>query len=1061
MRKQLEDELPFQSGTADLAHPYQMPLRSSNPKLQHAQPGPGKQAGKRRLGDEQPIQQQVTPGSRRLQQPATPAAGNTPPGSLVASWLWLQPKKLLLVSGYVWDVPGMAKKLGVTVQSKCWPWLLSRKQEVNRPTICDSWGKSGHQTLTDAAHVISPALDLKILASDATLCRFPTDAEKAKLQTQMAAAGIQTLAAVPRLAGRGRGKGDGRGRGRDRGRGVHGDQAVLADVEECDDLSPADPSQGDVRADVLRVLGGNAISGPKQSGPGGAGPWALEPERRGLPVATVSASAATHRGLLAPPLRSLAKALAPRHIIIDAGGSGQCGPNTAALLLGMLDLFCESGADLRTVLVAFGRRPDILATATRFHWTADREATLTMRELMEESMRNWPKDFRQGREPAAEAWLDIVGQPAAWTDLAFVQLTAACFGVVCALTGVDDLGNVFQMLAVEPLGDHKPVAWLDFGCWVNRHFVAIAKVGAPDDHEAAPPATAVAAGESAQEGADHMAAELEEWRSFKWPLQTTSEFQRLLCCEYIRPEALVGFEFSGAMRQALESKGIRAVSVDLRECDIGGMHFQGDVREVAHLQQWKMAWFFPPCFQQLRGDVDCLDFKLSDARAFWGIATVLWCVCFQSALAVAVEQPDTIVPDFVDASSLPGTTVTEFRTNQYGDSTTKFVRLTHRNLQVPEPTEAPVVRVDPNRSQHQYSDADARDRARSSWAAHPHTCAVLATAELRDSEGSVPLDFGMVVCMLARACHAAGVPVPADFANPDAQPADMDGRQYQQRRGAGDGRSVVQALPPFHPLAGPSAGGRMPAGQDDSEMLDEDPDRDELPHGDSDDEPEPPWAVSRRTTVGQAIPGVLGAGSELLDGVAPTLDLRDAAQTAAVLIFVCVLVQPLVYAHVNGFTAIGVSPPARTTRALTMKAIQKICSSMWGVASVIAFMVGEYAGGVRLFTAPADFAPLAASVCHTSAQRKAKLAAGVTFAWCTVTALSGTATFDAASRSLLATQAFVKPLEQLADAARLTGTADPVEFWTGAAKATSVVRRPILDGECSPPAWRALDRSGR
>ena len=53
------------------------------------------------------------------------------------------------------------------------------KQEANKPPICDAWGKSGHQTLTDAAHVVTPALDLRLLASDPALCRLPTDAEKA------------------------------------------------------------------------------------------------------------------------------------------------------------------------------------------------------------------------------------------------------------------------------------------------------------------------------------------------------------------------------------------------------------------------------------------------------------------------------------------------------------------------------------------------------------------------------------------------------------------------------------------------------------------------------------------------------------------------------------------------------------------------------------------------------------------------------------------------------------------------------------------------------------------
>lgn len=47
------------------------------------------------------------------------------------------------------------------------------------------------------------------------------------------------------------------------------------------------------------------------------------------------------------------------------------------------------------------------------------------------------------------------------------------------------------------------------------------------------------------------------------------------------------------------------------------MHYQGDIRDVVSLQLWEAAYLFPPCFQQLRGDIrDCLAYKLADGRAF-------------------------------------------------------------------------------------------------------------------------------------------------------------------------------------------------------------------------------------------------------------------------------------------------------------------------------------------------------------------------------------------------------------------------------------------------------------
>ena len=84
---------------------------------------------------------------------------------------------------------------------------------------------------------------------------------------------------------------------------------------------------------------------------------------------------------------------------------------------------------------------------------------------------------------------------------------------------------------------------------------------------------------------------------------------------------------------------------------------------------------------------------------------------------------------------------------------------------------------------------------------------------------------------------------------------------------------------------------------------------------------------------------------------APTLYVRQAHATASLLLFICVLGQPLVFAHVNGFTIHGFVAPERTTRALCMIAIQKLAQLAFG-AVCYAFMVGEYVCGARLFTAP-------------------------------------------------------------------------------------------------------------
>ena len=91
---------------------------------------------------------------------------------------WLQPLALLYVSGRVWNVGRLARDLKVNVSAKCWPTVLSLKEDKNRMTMCPTPKKTGHTSLTAAAHQLSkPARDL---AADYT--RVPTPSEAARLQ---------------------------------------------------------------------------------------------------------------------------------------------------------------------------------------------------------------------------------------------------------------------------------------------------------------------------------------------------------------------------------------------------------------------------------------------------------------------------------------------------------------------------------------------------------------------------------------------------------------------------------------------------------------------------------------------------------------------------------------------------------------------------------------------------------------------------------------------------------------------------------------------------------------
>ena len=178
-----------------------------------------------------------------------------------------------------------------------------------------------------------------------------------------------------------------------------------------------------------------------------------------------------------------------------------------------------------------------------------------------------------------------------------------------------------------------------------------------------------------------------------------------------------------------------------------------------------------------------------------------------------------------------------------------------------------------------------------------------------------------------------------------------------------------------------------------------------------------------------------------------TLDIREATDAASLIIFISVVAQPLIYAHVNGYTIIGFESPLRASRHQCIASVQlmiDLCQS----ALCYAFMAGEYTCGARLFAAPLAEAPIATSVCRTVSQRKSLILAGATFAWCTLAALGDTAVGDAAARSVLATQMFRQPISVLP-------TKD-LGFRSGAAPITNVLRRPTLIHENHPAAWSTL-----
>ena len=543
----------------------------------------------------------------------------------------------------------------------------------------------------------------------------------------------------------------------------------------------------------------------------------------------------------------------------------------------------------------------------------------------------------------------------------------------------------------------------------------------------------------------------------KAALTTSAQVATLLQGE-TPPTVLVACEFSGAVRTALEAEGIIALSVDYRECDVGGLHFQGDIRDVIGLACWHRVYMFPPCFQQLRADKDCLPLKIADGRAFWGCAFVIWCIACNHADAVIVEQPDTIVHDYLDLSAFSDVCVTEFRTSAFGDSHDKFVRITLRNAQLETPRFRPAQRGSKPPNAHlRHANPDARDRARSTLVPMPKTCAALARVVLPHASVT-PIDYDALITAFARAWHSDGHPVPRGFRTPDARPPSLEARVYQQLRGRGDGRTVDAVVPMaavdsltaeercivVHGLAAPDD--LVPA----------------LELGDVNRPVRRSRArrVARRTPTRPNPKSQSETGTKTSVDTPPlmpeqTIDIRDATQAASVLIFVSMLVQPLVLAHADGFTTAGLVLPAQTKRSQSMAAIQALCTAIATTTAYMAFMIGEYANGTRVFAAPVDYSPPAELIVRTPAERHRKLSCGSAFIWCTLAALASTPIADAGARAILGCEMFIKPVETLTDARLSTESAS---FKFGVEQARSAICRPILNTEASPPAWRALAR---
>ena len=1013
-------EIEFLTGASSSAAPpsLQLPLLSS-------------------FSDSSSIKKRKAPGDE-----LPPADGGTglPSGSLTQSYRFTGGGNTLIQSGRAWNLRAIAQHCGATtsgIDAIEWPVALFLGEEKNKAARCKRWGQPGHDSPNSVCHVLIVRSTGQLADLTALRERFSREASAQEREGLI-------LRYVPPNRPGARGRGDGRGRGRgQRGRGTGRGRGRTSAGEPGDEeqgvgQQPFDPPLrdaeealgGGIASSTLRgLLGGDGLSALIELVAADLGP----PEALGdLPRPHGPPGLATPIGFLSSPLRTLAHRLKPSRFITDQGGAGQCGPNTLTYLLGMVGLTEVDGPQLRLLIRDHASKETTLASSTSVLHEDD--SPVMMRELIKLNIEHWPTHALQGKPRTIATWAELIVLPETWTDVAFTQLTSDLFQVSFHLIGVDDLSSVFDMGTISPCNGVASVALCEIGVWYNRHFVAILDCDLSAAAEAGQPS----------EASPDLACDPPPCA---FPLTTVAAVKQLLA-RPSPPTALVGFEFSGAMRSALEREGIVAISADFRPCEVGGLHYLGDACDLLDIQVWARAYFFPPCFQQLRGDLDCLPCKIDDGRAFWGCALVLHVLFTVTALMVCVEQPDTLVADCFDPYDWPDTKVYEFRTAHYGDSSDKFVRLTTRNVRLEAPQHADRQPPPLPRSQFDYADAEARDRARSTWRQHPKTCAALAGISPVHEASPTTVPFVSVIEAFAVEWHLAFGRVPSGYRAPTALPPSPEARTYQKERGPGDGRKLQTVKPitlsgahvrirrdgnivPFEsdPTALDAGEERFPllgsvdAGEEVNAepLMPSSPEMLSLEHL----EPPPPLCTDQST-----------------------VDIRTATEATAILLFICVLGQPLALAHLDGFTALGISAPASTRSA--MLARMKLLSALFFSAVQMVFMVGHYLTGLALFASPVDFAPPASQVCRSRAQRLAWLARGVTFAWCSLAALRGTPIADAAGRAFATSEMFRGPVAELPD----EPSPDGVLFKFGASASRSALKRPAAQE--GTPLWSAF-----
>lgn len=232
------------------------------------------------------------------------------------------------------------------------------------------------------------------------------------------------------------------------------------------------------------------------------------------------------------------------------------------------------------------------------------------------------------------------------------------------------------------------------------------------------------------------------------------------------PVGVIVGEFSGALQRAYAAVGIIMLTTDYRPTEnVGGLHYQGEARDVVFRRRWQLLIAHPTCRDVARSGSNLWPEKAASGSHWFGLADILFWLC-APADAVVVEQP---IGAFERYYSAPQQSVHDY---WFGGDEQKHWRLfTSDNVPHLLPTDVSSAR-DTSRHDKRYGSQVEAEMARSRT---PDSIARAFAAQIQPARlgprRSPPLVYAIEVERMGATYAREGQPLPSEYNHPWAMPA--------------------------------------------------------------------------------------------------------------------------------------------------------------------------------------------------------------------------------------------------------------------------------------------------